>query len=140
MAPFFAFTPSLDDAAEQPNDALIAPGPPNEDFWHWQVDDVSNYKGSGAGVVLVIPEGLMPEQSITLGFKASNKTILNCLKKSINNKKGKWPDKFPKCVWAYHTTKRQATGEIPFSLAFDSKAIIPPKCHCAKYQHSIAKH
>ncbi|KAM2902791.1 hypothetical protein COP2_002672 [Malus domestica] len=73
MAPFFAFTPSLDDAAKQPNDALIAPGPPNEDFWHWQVDDVSNYKGSGVGVVLVIPEGLMPEQSITLGFKASNK-------------------------------------------------------------------
>ncbi|KAM1003367.1 hypothetical protein TB1_003696 [Malus domestica] len=29
-------------------------------------------------------------------------------------------------MWAYHTTKRQATGETLFSLAFGSKPIIHP--------------
>ncbi|KAM1334267.1 hypothetical protein ACFX2F_010204 [Malus domestica] len=58
--------------------------------------------------------------------EASNKTILDCLKKSLTDKKGKWPDKLPGCLWAYRTTKRRATGETPFSLAFGSEAIIPP--------------
>ncbi|KAM1569069.1 hypothetical protein ACFX10_034234 [Malus domestica] len=58
--------------------------------------------------------------------EASNKTILDCLKKSLTNKKGKWPDELPGCLWAYRTTKRRATGETPFSLAFGSEAIIPP--------------
>ncbi|XP_070677377.1 uncharacterized protein [Malus domestica] len=47
-------------------------------------------------------------------------------KKSITDKKGKWQDELPGCLWAYRTTKRRATGETPFSLAFGSKAIIPP--------------
>ncbi|KAM1680318.1 hypothetical protein COP1_037765 [Malus domestica] len=38
--------------------------------------------------------------------EASNKTILNCLKKSLAYKKGKWPDELPGCLWAYRTTKR----------------------------------
>ncbi|KAM1206125.1 hypothetical protein FF1_006807 [Malus domestica] len=58
--------------------------------------------------------------------EASNKTIINCLKKSLIDKKGKWPDEFPECLWAYRTTKRRATGETHFSLAFGSEAIIPP--------------
>ena len=36
------------------------------------VDGASNYKGSGVGMVFVTPYGLMLEQAITLGFKASN--------------------------------------------------------------------
>ena len=40
--------------------------------WKVYVDGSSNYKGSGAGVVLQSPEGLVIEQAIRLGFKASN--------------------------------------------------------------------
>ncbi|KAM1040670.1 hypothetical protein ACFX2C_029930 [Malus domestica] len=58
--------------------------------------------------------------------EASNKTILDCLKKSFIDKKGKWPDELPGCLWAYCITKRRATSETPFSLAFGSEAIIPP--------------
>ncbi|KAM2308355.1 hypothetical protein EV2_031251 [Malus domestica] len=58
--------------------------------------------------------------------EASNKTILDCLKKSLSDKKGKWPDELPGCLWAYRTTKRLATIDTHFSLAFGSKAIIPP--------------
>ncbi|MBT0984596.1 hypothetical protein KJ032_26555, partial [Salmonella enterica subsp. enterica serovar Typhimurium] len=49
--------------------------------------------------------------------EASNKTIIDCLKKSLTDKKRKWPDELPRCLWAYRTTKRRATGETPFSLA-----------------------
>lgn len=58
--------------------------------------------------------------------EASNKMILNYLKKSLTSKKGKWPYELPGCLWAYCTTKRRATGETPFSLAFGSEAIIHP--------------
>ncbi|KAM2192406.1 hypothetical protein ACFX1Q_028098 [Malus domestica] len=70
---------SLGDATERPNDApevaehtLTAPVPPDRDFWHLNVDDASKYKDSGADVVLVTPDGSMPEQAIILDFKASN--------------------------------------------------------------------
>ncbi|KAM1497264.1 hypothetical protein ACFX11_031706 [Malus domestica] len=73
------FAPSLGDATEQPSNTpeaaentLAMLTPPSEDFWHLHVDGVSNYKGSGAGVVLVTPDGSMLEQAITLGFKTSN--------------------------------------------------------------------
>ncbi|KAM1237651.1 hypothetical protein FF1_038549 [Malus domestica] len=56
--------------------------------------------------------------------EASNKMILDCLKKSLTNKKEKWLDELPGCLWAYRTTKRRATGETPFSLAFGLEAII----------------
>ncbi|XP_070681863.1 uncharacterized protein [Malus domestica] len=56
----------------------------------------------------------------------SKKMILDCLKKSITNNKEKWPDKLPRCLWAYHTTKRRANGETSFFLAFGSGAIIHP--------------
>ncbi|KAM2165540.1 hypothetical protein ACFX1R_039677 [Malus domestica] len=52
--------------------------------------------------------------------------ILDCLKKSLTNKKGKWPDELPRCLWAYRTTKRRVTSETPSSLAFSSEAIIHP--------------
>ncbi|KAM2215240.1 hypothetical protein ACFX1X_022398 [Malus domestica] len=58
--------------------------------------------------------------------ETSNKMIFDCLKKSLTNKKEKWPDELPGCLWVYHTTKRRATGETHFSLAFGSKAIIHP--------------
>nr|XP_017187312.1 uncharacterized protein LOC108173186 [Malus domestica] len=58
--------------------------------------------------------------------EASNKTILDCLKKSFSNKKGKWPEEFPSVLWVYRTTKRRATGETLFSLVYGSEAIIPP--------------
>ncbi|KAI5337130.1 hypothetical protein L3X38_016399 [Prunus dulcis] len=58
--------------------------------------------------------------------EASNKLILDCLKKRLEGAEGKWVDELPGVLWAYHTTKRRSTGETPFSLAFGTEAIIPP--------------
>ena len=41
-------------------------------IWELFVDGASNSKGSGAGIVLVSPEGSILEQAIRLKFSASN--------------------------------------------------------------------
>ncbi|KAM1515852.1 hypothetical protein ACFX10_014913 [Malus domestica] len=65
--------PCIHDATERPNDtpevaehSLAVPAPPDGDFWYLHVHGASNYKGSRAGIVLVI-------QTVRcLGFKVSN--------------------------------------------------------------------
>jgi hypothetical protein len=49
--------------------------PPQEtsmEPWTLSVDGASNLRGSGAGVVLEGPDGMMIEQSLRFAFKASN--------------------------------------------------------------------
>ncbi|CAL9025533.1 unnamed protein product [Prunus brigantina] len=58
--------------------------------------------------------------------EASNKVILDCLKKRLEGIEGKWVDELPGVLWAYRTTKRRSTGETPFSLSYGIEAIIPP--------------
>ncbi|XP_068322549.1 uncharacterized protein [Pyrus communis] len=58
--------------------------------------------------------------------EVSNKTILDCLKKTLSDKKDKWPEELIGVLWTYPTTKRRATGKTSFSLAYGSEAIIPP--------------
>ncbi|PNY16673.1 hypothetical protein L195_g013398, partial [Trifolium pratense] len=48
------------------------PGMEKEQPWTLTVDGASNIKGSGAGVVLEGPDGVMIEQSLRFAFKASN--------------------------------------------------------------------
>jgi selenocysteine lyase/cysteine desulfurase len=40
--------------------------------WALYVDGVANSRGSSLGIVLILPEGELLEQSIRLGFGASN--------------------------------------------------------------------
>ncbi|KAI5323387.1 hypothetical protein L3X38_032459 [Prunus dulcis] len=58
--------------------------------------------------------------------EASNKVILDCLKKRLEGAEGKWVDEIPGVLWAYRTTKRRSTSETPFFLAYGTEAIIPP--------------
>ncbi|PNX80925.1 gag-pol polyprotein [Trifolium pratense] len=48
------------------------PGAEKEQPWTLFVDGASNIKGSGAGVVLEGPDGVMIEQSLRFSFKANN--------------------------------------------------------------------
>ena len=74
LADFVAeFTPS---EAESPTVREYEPGPrgdnQNTGSWHLFVDGSACNKGSGAGIVLFAPEHLMLEQSVRLGFSATN--------------------------------------------------------------------
>ena len=42
------------------------------EMWKLFVDGASNHHGAGLGIVLISPDGLTIEHSITLGFSASN--------------------------------------------------------------------
>nr|XP_009796312.1 PREDICTED: uncharacterized protein LOC104242896 [Nicotiana sylvestris] len=57
--------------------------------------------------------------------ESKNKTIIQNLKKKLENVKGKWIKMLLKVLWAYRTTPKSSTGEIPFSLVYGSEALIP---------------
>ncbi|XP_057488501.1 uncharacterized protein LOC130774471 [Actinidia eriantha] len=57
--------------------------------------------------------------------EATNKTIMNGIKKRLKKAKGRWVDELANVLWAYRTTPRKATNETPYSLAFGFKAVIP---------------
>ena len=57
--------------------------------------------------------------------KATNKTIINGLKKRLEWVKGNWAKELPNGLWAYRTTPRRSTGETLFSMTYGVKAAIP---------------
>ena len=59
--------------------------------------------------------------------KATNKVIVNGIKKRLDDAKGKWVEELPHVLWTYRTTPRRSTGETPFSMTYGAEAIIPLK-------------
>ena len=57
--------------------------------------------------------------------KATNKTIVNGLKKRLERAKGNWAKELLNILWAYRTTPRRSTGETPFSMTYEVKVVIP---------------
>ncbi|RVW28074.1 hypothetical protein CK203_097966 [Vitis vinifera] len=46
--------------------------------------------------------------------EATNKTLINALKKRLEQAKGKWWRSYPGVLWAYRTTPGRPTGNTPF--------------------------
>ena len=57
--------------------------------------------------------------------EASNKVIVNGLKKRLDDAKGRWVKELPHVLWAYRTTPRCSTGETPFAMTYGAEAVIP---------------
>ena len=71
------------------------------------------------------------------------RTLKAALKTKLQDLKGKWVEYLPKVLWAYRTTRRSATQETPFALAFGTKAIAPievelksPRIELASVEHN----
>ena len=56
--------------------------------------------------------------------EASNKVIVNGLKKRLDDAKGRWVEKLSHVLWAYRTTPRRSTGEAPFAMTYGAEAVI----------------
>ncbi|KAK3022349.1 hypothetical protein RJ639_047054 [Escallonia herrerae] len=54
-----------------------------------------------------------------------NRSILQGLKKKLDEAKGAWVDELPKVLWAYRTTPHSVTGEMPFLLCYGTEAMLP---------------
>ena len=61
--------------------------------------------------------------------QASNKVIVNRLKKRLDNTKGRWVEELPHVLGAYRTTPRRSTGETPFAMTYGAEAVIPLKAN-----------
>ena len=51
------------------------------------------------------------------------KTLKAALKTKLEYLKGKWVEYLPEVLWAHITTRKSATQETPFTLAFGIEAI-----------------
>ena len=55
----------------------------------------------------------------------TNRTLLGIIKVKLDDVKSAWPEELPNVLWAYRTTARTPTGQIPFRLTYGTKAVIP---------------
>ena len=53
--------------------------------------------------------------------------MLKIIKTRLEGPKGIWPNELPSVLWAYRTTARTPTREMPFQLAYGSEAVILAK-------------
>ena len=57
--------------------------------------------------------------------EAVNKTIVNGLKKRLDDAKRRCVEELPHVLWTYRTTPRKSIGETPFSMTYGAEAVIP---------------
>ena len=50
--------------------------------------------------------------------ETTNKVVVNGLNKRLEGTKGRWTKELPNILWAYRTTPRRSTREIPYSLTY----------------------
>lgn len=63
--------------------------------------------------------------------EVSKRTILQGLKKRVEDAPRSWVVELPNVLWSYRTTPRSATGESPFRLAYGVEAISPAEISLA---------
>ena len=56
--------------------------------------------------------------------EASNKVIVNGLKKRLNDAKGRWVEELPYVLWAYRTMPQRSTRETPFAMTYEAEVVI----------------
>ena len=66
--------------------------------------------------------------------KATNKAILNGLKRRLDGAKGRWAKELPNVLWAYRTTPRRSTRETLFSLMYGAEVVIPAEVNLCSAQ------
>nr|XP_033508115.1 uncharacterized protein LOC117273129 [Nicotiana tomentosiformis] len=71
--------------------------------------------------------------------ESSNKSILNNMKKKLEETKGLWPEILSEVLWAHRTTPKTSIGATPYSLVYEIEAIISVKVRepSLRYFHDI---
>ena len=71
------------------------------------------------------------------------RTLKAALKTKLEDLKGKWVEYLPEVLWAYKTTRKSATQETPFTLAFGTEAVLhvevglkSPRIELASVEHN----
>ncbi|XP_075500052.1 uncharacterized protein LOC142538623 [Primulina tabacum] len=56
--------------------------------------------------------------------EVTNRIIVQALKARLHGKGKDWVEELPSILWAYRTTPRSSTREIPYNLVYGSKAVL----------------
>ena len=71
------------------------------------------------------------------------RTLKVVLKTKLEDLKGKWVEYLPEVLWTHRTTRKSATQETPFALAFGTEAVAPvevglksPRIEFASLEHN----
>ena len=67
------------------------------------------------------------------------RTLKAALKTKLEDLKGKWVEYLPEVLWAYNTTRKSATQETPFALAFGTEAVDPVEVGLKSPRIELAK-
>ncbi|GJU44484.1 reverse transcriptase domain-containing protein [Tanacetum coccineum] len=55
----------------------------------------------------------------------ANKSLMEGIKVRLGRERTGWADELPNVLWAHRTSLKQSKGETPFSLTYESEAVIP---------------
>ncbi|XP_026443580.1 uncharacterized protein K02A2.6-like [Papaver somniferum] len=56
--------------------------------------------------------------------EATNKILLQILRRNLYNNKRLWNEELPMALWAYRTAKRSSTGASPYSLVYGEDVVL----------------
>lgn len=57
--------------------------------------------------------------------EVTNRSLLQSLRKNVQDQKSLWVEELPNILWAYRTDTRKPTGESPFRLTYGTEALVP---------------
>ncbi|XP_071740060.1 uncharacterized protein [Rutidosis leptorrhynchoides] len=77
------------------------------------------------GTVQCIPKCGLPNEIVHGLVEVTSKEIMTGIKARFFLSQTKWVDEAPYFLWAHRTTPKRSTGETPFSLLYDTEAVIP---------------
>ena len=63
-----------------------------------------------------------------------NRFLLKIIKTRLEGAKGIWLEELQSVLWAYRTTARTPTGEMPFQLMYGSKVVISVEIGLTSYK------
>ncbi|GJV75191.1 reverse transcriptase domain-containing protein [Tanacetum coccineum] len=55
----------------------------------------------------------------------ANKSLLEGIKARLGRERAGWVNELPDVLWAHRASLKQSNGETPFSLTYESEAVIP---------------
>ncbi|XP_074291084.1 uncharacterized protein LOC141617844 [Silene latifolia] len=69
--------------------------------------------------------------------ESSNKVVINCLKKKLKSRRGRWAEELLLVLWADKTTLITPTGQTPYFLVYGCETVIPVEVHMPTSRYSL---
>ncbi|CAN6726792.1 unnamed protein product [Malus baccata var. baccata] len=71
--------------------------------------------------------------------EASNKILVNIIKRMVIDSPEKWHEMLGNTLWAYRTSKRAGTGTTPYALTFGQDAVLPMEINIQEGKIVVAR-